>query len=266
MIDEPYIRLITAYITGAITPEEQAELDELIELGEIDRHDIKEMENLYQQMGTLPEAEPGDAVRKRFYTMLEAEKQKVTPTIEQRLTQWLENLRAGFQLRRFALAMGVFIVGLLIGNLTTPFQDYRHQLDQLSSEVSQMREVMMLNLLDNESATERLKAVNISTEMQPADNKIAEALLKTLNKDPNVNVRLAAIEALVRHASNPLVREGMINAIAAQDSPIVQSALADAMLRLQEKRSIDAFKELLDQNGLDQGVRDKLQNTIAALS
>lgn len=266
MMDESYIKLITAYITGTINSEERSELNELIEQGEIDILDIKEMETLYQQMSTLPEAEPSKQMRERFYAALEREKEQLKPSLNQQIGQWFEQARSVFQMRRYALALGVFVGGLIIGNLTTPFQDYRQQLDQLSSEVSQMREVMMLNLLDNESASERLKAVNISTEMQPADNKIAEALLKTLNRDPNVNVRLAAIEALVRHAANPLVREGLINAIADQESPIVQAALADAMLALQEKRAIDAFKKLLDQNGLDRGVRDKLQNTIAALS
>ena len=129
-----------------------------------------------------------------------------------------------------------------------------------------MREVMMLSLLDNDSATERLKAVNISTDVKSADNRITEALLKTLNNDPNVNVRLAAIEALLHHASNPMAREGLVNAITVQESPIVQAALADAMLILQETKSIEEFRKLLDRNGLDQGVRDKLQTTITALS
>lgn len=266
MTEEQYIHLITAYIEGTITAEEQSRLHDLIDRGKIDILDVKEMEILYRNLGKLPIAEPGEALRDRFYDMLEQEKEWLSPSFGNTIRQLIDQLRTSFQLKQVAFAIGIFLAGMLIGNWSTPFQDYRQQLNQLSGEVSQMREIMMLSLLDNESVSERLKAVNISTEIQTSDNKIAEALLKTLQNDPNVNVRLAAIESLVRHASNPLVREGLVDAITRQESPIIQAALADAMLTLQEKRSVEKFKELLDQNGLDKNVRNKLQNTIAALS
>ena len=268
MINEEYIDLVTAYIEGSITTEQHSRLNELINSREIDISDVKELEAIYRNMGSLPEPEPTDEISKRFYKMLEHEKEKhsaSTPGIN-KIKTWFDHLIAIAQPKRIAFALGIFIAGVLIGNWTTPFQDYRKQLNRLSGEVSQMREVMMLSLLDNDSVTERLKAVNVSMEMQPADNKVADALLKTLRNDPNVNVRLAAIEALLHHASQPRVREGLVNAISTQESPIIQAALADAMLMLQEKRSIEKFKKLLDQNDLDRSLRDKLQNTVTALS
>lgn len=266
MIDERHIELVTAYIQGTITSEQRSRLNDLVDRGEIDILDVKEMEIMYRDMGKLPSPEPGEELRNRFYAMLENEKKNLSPSLRTTVSEWMQQVKAGIRLRQFAYAVSIFIAGMLIGNWTTPFQDYKQQLNRLTGEVSRMREVMMLSLLDNESVTERLKAVNISTDMQAAGNKIAGALLKTLQNDPNVNVRLAAIEALVRHASNPLVREGLVNAITTQESPIIQAALADAMLTMQEKRSVDKFKQLLDQNGLDENVRNKLQNTIAALS
>lgn len=262
MIEEQYSKLVTAYLDGSITPEQEKQLHKLLDTGEIQLEELEELEQIYASMEHLPVPEPGERIRNRFYQMLAEEQNSKGSSLSETIRQFA----ASFQIRRVAAALGIFLVGMLVGNWQTPFQDYRHQLDRLSTEVSQMREVMMLSLLDNDSATERLKAVNISTDMQPADNQIAEALLKTLNNDPNVNVRLAAIEALLHHASNPLVREGMVSAITAQESPIVQAALADAMLILQEKRSIEEFKKLLESNGLDRNVRDKLQTTIAALS
>lgn len=268
MINEQYIDLVTAYIEGSINPEERSRLNELINLGEIDILDVKELEEIYRTIGTLPKPEPSEEMSNRFYRMLEQEKEKqyASSLSIKKIQSWFEQLSAIAQPRRMAIACGIFIAGMLIGNWTTPFQDYRQQLNRLSGEVSQMREVMMLSMLDNDSVTERLKAVNVSMEMQPADNNVADALLKTLQNDPNINVRLAAVEALLHHASQPRVREGLVNAISTQESPIIQAALADAMLMLQEKRSIEKFKELLDQNDLDRNVRNKLQNTVTALS
>lgn len=262
MIDEQYSELVTTYLDRSITPEQEQRLYVLLDSGEIRQKDLQELEELYNKMENLSVPEPGERMRDRFYQMLaEEQREQRTP-----FTEWVYRFWSELKVRQMAAAMGIFLLGMLLGNWQTPFRDYRNQLNQLSDEISQMREVMTLSLLDNDSATERLKAVNISTDMQPADNRIAEALLKTLNNDPNVNVRLAAIEALLHHASNPLVREGLVSAITSQESPIVQAALADAMLTLQEKRSVEEFKKLLERNGLDRNVRDKLQTTIAALS
>lgn len=261
-IDERYSELVSAYLDGSISTEQEQKLHELLKSGKIKLQDLQEYEQLYHQMKELPTAEPGEKLRKRFYHMLAEEKKRNTSSLWGSIRDW-ESL---IPLRRVAAALVILLMGIVIGNWQTPIHDYRSQLDRLSTEVSQMRQMMMLNLLDNESATERLKAVNISTEIRSADDKVASALLKTLNNDPNVNVRLAAIEALLHHASNPRVREGMVDAIALQESPIVQAALADAMLILQEKRSVEEFQKLLDRNGLDRSVRDKLQTTITALS
>lgn len=266
MISEQYIELVTAYIEGTITSEDRARLNDLINDGEIDILEVKELEQLYKNMGNLPAPKPGSEMGNRFYRMLEQEKKKQESSPTALFKQYLEKIGRLFQPRQLAFALGLLLLGMLIGNWATPFRDYRQQLNRLSSEVSDMRQIMMLTLLDNESVTERLKAVNISTEIQSSDDRIAVALLKTLRNDPNVNVRLAAIEALMQHASNPTVREGLVNAIGEQESPIIQTALADAMLILQEKRSVEKFRRLLDQKDLDRDVRSKLQTTVNALS
>lgn len=264
MKNEQYIDLITAYLQGTITPEEHTELNRLIEQGEIDLLDIKEMEILCKRMDLLAVPEPGAELRKRFYAMLEAEKTSQKSSFS--LSEWIDEVQELFTFRRLAYTLGIFLIGLLVGDLYAPISQQDEQINRLSSEVYQLREMMMISLLDNTSATERLKAVNISTEIRSTDKRMIEALLKTLNNDPNVNVRVAAVEALVRHGSNPAVREGLVNSILHQESPIVQAALADAMLVLQEERSVEEFKKLLEENGIDKNVRNKLENTIAALS
>ena len=92
-----------------------------------------------------------------------------------------------------------------------------------------------------------------------------DALLATLNNDPNVNVRLSTLDALAHLANHPEVREGLIQSIAQQDSPLLQSAIADVMLKLQEKRAVKSFRELLKQKDLNPGVRDKIKQTITQL-
>jgi hypothetical protein len=94
---------------------------------------------------------------------------------------------------------------------------------------------------------------------------VAEALLTTLNNDPNVNVRLVTLDALVRFARDPLVREGLIKSIAQQDSPLMQSAIADVMVKLQEKGSVQSLQELLRKKDINEMVRKKIEQSIHRL-
>ena len=146
-----------------------------------------------------------------------------------------------------------------------PFPESR-QLEALTAQVHEMREIMMISLLQNPSASERLRAVSYTSEIRKVNPDIAAALLATLNNDPNVNVRLTTLEALTHFARDPVVREGLIQSILQQDSPLVQAALADAMLKLQEKRAIQPFKKLLQQKDLNGMVRVKIEQTITRLT
>jgi D-ribose pyranose/furanose isomerase RbsD len=265
MIDEKYIDLVTGYLQNDLNPDQQKKLDELIESGEIDLLDLKEMELMVGKMDSIDTPKTSSTMRDRFYNMLEEEKQAQTVSWSQKLNAWMDEQKQRFQLRYVVYATALFLVGLMIGDLYAPISNQDEQIDQLMSEVSQMREVMMISLLDNSSPTERLKAVNISNEIRSVDERVINALLKTLNNDSNVNVRLAAVDALTSHATNPTARSGLINSIANQQSPIVQAALADAMLALQERQSVDEFRKLLARDELDSNVRNKLENTIAEL-
>lgn len=266
MIDKKYIDLVTAYLDDSITPEERDHLNELIDDGQIDILEIKKLRSTYCKLEKLPASEPSVEMRDAFYSMLEAEQQQQASGQNVLTTRWLTHLLSPNNVRRFALGAALFLIGMLAGNFFTPFRNYHSQMDQLSNEVAQMRKVMMMSLLDAQSSSERLKAVNISSDISSADERVISALLKTLNNDPNVNVRLASIEALLRHADNPVARQGLVEAISKQQSPQIQVALADAMLALQETESIDELQQLLKQQELDSNVRDKLKNTIAALS
>lgn len=145
-------------------------------------------------------------------------------------------------------------------------QSESKQLAALTTQVHEMRELMMLSLLQNPAASERLRAVSYTSEITHVNPNIAAALLATLNNDPNVNVRLTTLEALTHFARDPIVRQGLIQSILQQESPLVQAALADVMLKLQEKRAIPSFKKLLQQKDLNGMVRAKIEETITRLT
>jgi len=61
------------------------------------------------------------------------------------------------------------------------------------------------------------------------------------------------------------VREGLVQSISMQDSPLLQSAIADVMVKLQEKKSIESFRQLLTKKDLNEMVRLKIEQSIHKL-
>ena len=120
--------------------------------------------------------------------------------------------------------------------------------------------MMMMTLLQQESSSERLKAVHLVREinLESANRKITEALFSTLNNDPNPNVRLACIDELSKYLDAPEVREGLVRAIQHQDSPLVMLSLADVMIAIRDKQAVDSFKKAFDKAETPPEVRNDI--------
>jgi hypothetical protein len=195
----------------------------------------------------------------RFYASLAIEKRKLAkPT-----------LRSWFlmpTIQKFAIASLTFILGLTAGYLiqNSPATE-PGDLQALTEEVTTLKEMMMLSLLERESATDRLRAVSISQELDRASQQVTSALLQTLNNDENTNVRLAALEALKQYGNDSNVRTQLIESIAHQDSPLVQIALAELMASLQEKSSVKEFEKLLQNDHTPADVKNKIRERINVL-
>jgi hypothetical protein len=168
-------------------------------------------------------------------------------------------------MRSWRVGLTSLVFGLGIGWILLPSSSQKSEIAQLGTEVQEMKKLMMLTMIEQPKAQERIQAVNLVNELPDADKRIIEALAKTLNEDRNINVRLAALESLTRYWDDPVTREVLVSSISNQDSPLVQVSIADAMLALREKSSINEFNKLLAQPELDEGVKVKLASTVQKL-
>lgn len=270
MMDEKYMPLALDYIDGNLSPEGEAMLQRHMAAGLINK---QELDELAIMMGKLPQKEievPGVRMQRRFDAALREEIQKSSrkgfaEAFSETLKKWVEKHSLNFQPPQLAMGVLLLLIGAGIGYLLRPAEKYDNQLSQLTNEMQQMRELMILNMLEKSSSTERLRAVNMGHDLPEADAKIINALLHTLNHDSNVNVRLAAVEALRRHSAQPMVRKGLIESIEKQESPIVQIALADLMAELQERKAVEPMKKLLKEEKMDDAVRQKIEKSINVL-
>lgn len=265
MIQDEYLDLVTGYLEGTASDIDRIQLQALIDAGKIDVLDLVEMERIYRTCCDFDTPDPGQRVHDRFYSMLDNEQRKMN-SLKPGNSMSVAGVRISQIWMQIAAAAAILVLGLLMGDRFTPFSNQESKIDHLSAEVAQMREILMISLLQNESPVERLRAVNISQQIPTTESRLVEALLNTLNFDANVNVRVAAVNALIERGYDPDVRKGLIESIPKQNSPLVQIALADAMLILQEPQAVSHFENLLvNSNDMDSGVRSKLENTILAL-
>jgi hypothetical protein len=267
-MDEKFENLMAGFLAQEQTEAEKAEMEAAITSGALDLDRLNELSQFNNRLAAVAAPEPSERLRSNFYQMLAEEKRKEKSRLG--LSDWftsmLERLRDQITLGQLAYSLVVLALGVTLGlNYSRKQNTGDEKLVALTTEMQQMKKMMMLTLLEQPSATDRLKAVNLTNDMEQADDKVIKSLLQTLNSDPSVNVRLAAIEALYQHAGNPLAREGLVSAITKQESPLVQLALADVMVAMQEKNSVKQLKQLLQQQDLNEAVKVKVKESIQVL-
>ena len=120
-----------------------------------------------------------------------------------------------------------------------------------------MRQMLTLTLLQQRSASDRLKGVTWTSQIDHPGSEIVTALLDTLMHDPNVNVRLASVDALRRFADRDSVRRGAVEALPRQTSALVQIALIDFLVEVGGRESAATLRGLTQDPRLDHTVRER---------
>jgi hypothetical protein len=234
------------------------EIEIFVERGDITLDDFQDLKNLQDKITMLETPTPSHHLDKHFYQMLREARKG-------RESWWKEFFSWPQFAPRLALAAITLVLGLITGYVLRSPADKDEQIGKLGQEISQLKEVMMLSLLEKESATDRLKAVSLTHGMDQASQKVTEALLQTLNNDENVNVRLAALDALKLYTRDSSVRESLVRSIAQQESPLVQVALAELMAQLQEKAAVKEFEKIIQDGRTPTDIRKKIEENIRVI-
>lgn len=161
-------------------------------------------------------------------------------------------------------AVALLIVAAFVTGRYWPRPDWAAQdasqarnLADVRSELREMREMLTLSLMQQQSATERLRGVSGSAQIDQPGSEIVGALVDTLMHDPNVNVRLACVDALRRFSGRDEVRRGTIQALGESSFPLVQIALIDYIVETKDKRAADALRRLSEDSMANEAVRGR---------
>jgi HEAT repeats/Putative zinc-finger len=170
---------------------------------------------------------------------------------------------------QFGAALALLLIGLWAGRYIagsgrgagTPTPE----IAQLQGQVESLRQLVSLSLLEQQSPSARMEGVSYAYQMAQPDAQVEQALLHAVNHDPNVNVRLSAVDALQKYAADPNVRRALADAVPVQESPLVQVALIDLLVQLKDRDSGPALRVLARNAEADAAVRQRATWAIQTL-
>lgn len=253
---------LQAWIEGTLPESERLALEaDLLREGDID--EAEALHRLWMAMGELPDEAPSPRVRARFYTMLHA---KTRPGLRERLETWIASWWPQQPVYQLAYSLGVLVIGLALGySLWSDRPAQQDAMATLRQEVNDLNVLVALSLLQQPSASERLKGVGWVTRVANEDDGLLEALLNTVQYDENVNVRLAAVDALAAHARQEQVREGLVAALEKEESPLVQMALIDLIVAAQADQARKVLWQMVQNDTLATEVRQRAREASGEL-
>jgi hypothetical protein len=218
---------LAEHLEGVVSPEFAAHLAQC--------PDCQATLAMWQRMGAWSDEAPDPGMPVRF---------------RQRLSNETKPMRREWW--KWAGVAAAIVVSFFAGRTTTEVKDLRQ-------EVRGLREVVALALLEQQSASERLRGIRYTAALDRPDEEVIGALARTLRTDSSVDVRLAAADALRRYARTETVKQAAWELLAKDESPMVQVAAIDLLLAARERSGVEKLRL---EGRLDENVRKYLERAM----
>ena len=216
---------------------------------------------LFRDLTNVKVHEPSQSVRTNFYAFLEEEKQLESTKVITLKSKSEFAWKRAFQI---AASFLLLFLGYFMGSYSIK-QSANQEIAILKQETLEMKEDMLLAMIDNRSASTRIKAVNFTEELVQPDQKILDALLERMQFDTNINVQLAAAEALSKFSELEQVKKAFIDALSTEKNPSLQIAIIQFLADIQEKRALIPMQKLLEEPETPDYVKELANNGISQI-
>ena len=202
-----------------------------------------EESQLWKALGDIPGEEPSPQLRQNFYRNLEKASRVSIATQLRGLLGFSGNMG-------WLTATACILVGIGAGQMVgSPAGDDDYdgmRLVALEENVSMLNRNLILDRLENDTASKRLRGVMDAAALVGDDEEITTALLLRATDDRVRSVRTAAITALGPRMAAPAIGSRLMELLRSTESPLVQLALVDLVLRNGSNQQISELQKLAD--------------------
>lgn len=201
-------------------------------------------QRLWQALVDLPQTEPSENLRRGFYEQLE---KAGSPRLGARIRGWLGlSNNTGW-----ATAAACMLMGFAFAQLSVERETLQpDRLAALEENMSQLNRELVLDRLQDNAPGTRLLGILSASDLVQNDPEIAQALLVRATEDRSPSVRSAAIDALGSQLSTAAVGNELMSLLESAESPIVQLALVDLVLRNGNQQQLGQLLELSENERL----------------
>lgn len=213
-------------------------------------------QRLWSELGNLPREVPSADLRRSFYTELERATARPWPV---RVRGWLGLSGT----RGWVTAAACVLVGVGMGQMRSGSGDAEPvRLAALEENVALLNRELILDRLQDATPGQRLRGV-IDAEMFVRDDlEIAQALLERATEDRVQSVRSAAIGALGPSLTSAAVGRELMDLLENAESPLVQLALVDLVLRNGSNSQLQYLLQLADAEKLHPDLVEHVKNSL----
>lgn len=232
------------HLRGELSSREEKQLEQYLDANAEALEKMKELErswSLLDQYQTEPLSRGAES--------------RILKSLQQAVAEEKHRSKFPLHFRSWAMAAGIlFLLGFAYLTYNY-FHDTTIDRHTISSEIS---------WISDDHAGNRIEAIQeISTHFQLTP-PMKSALFEVLNHDPDKNVRLMALETLLKFAGDPEIRKLLISSIENQDTPHLQLPLIQ-MAQVWELNYATPFLEkLLTNPETDPFIKQRIKQTLKA--
>ena len=271
------VPLLAAYLDDSLPPPQAAMVAAHLPTCRACGLRVEQLRTLPGQLAALPMLAPPPVLRTDFLAALAREQALLTPLAEQptvvRLTAtsqrpasrviplW-EASGAGRWLR-VAASVALLATGTVLGLLLRP--GTRPEIVRQPEPAASLPAQLTAATTQLATTSRRIQLVSELNAAAGGGDAAVQALITTLNADPNSNVRLAAAEALYRLRADARVGLALAQALPRQTDPNVQLTLIELLVALQDKQALAPLERLARQPDALPAVRQQAERGASLL-
>jgi uncharacterized membrane protein YvbJ len=255
------------YLDNNLNDETRDEIDKHLGTCEKCLDELRDSQEILKLISGEEMVKPNDSLRINFYHMLQSEIKKNETagplSLLKSITPWYSQSKY-----RIAAAIALLICGTFFGIfMHTVFNNSydSKELKQLHAEITDLKKASMFSMLKQQSSSDRIQAVSYVEGLDNPDQNVIDVLVKTLNNDKNVNVRMAAAYALSKFGDIRAVSDSLVRSLSLQTDPILQVTLINILAERKEKSALRPIQEIIANRSTLKEVRAVAENSLRVL-